>query len=287
MSRPEPSPTPHGQGRTIYDLGANNGDDIPYYLLKGDLVVAVEASPALAAGLRQRFAGEIAAGRVVVENCVLTVDPAVSEVPFFLHRANDLLSQLPEPAPDRRAEFDQTVLPAATIAALVARHGNPHYVKIDLEGYDDAILRDLFRSGIFPPYISAEAHNVDVFCTLVALGDYSAFKLVEGEFVGRDYAEHLVATDAGSQLYRFPCPHGSGPFGNDVKGPWMDRALFLRYLAHVGPGWIDIHASRVDPPAAPPVRKLAEIGSGLLQQIGMRLDSARLTAIGRRLWGQG
>lgn len=280
MSRSQPP-------RTIYDLGANNGDDIPYYLLKADRVVAVEASPTLAAGLRARFAAEIADGRVRIENCALTTDPGLSEVPFFLHRANDLLSQLPRPAPEAIGAFEETVLPAATLATLVARHGAPHYVKIDLEGYDDVVLQDLFHSGIFPPYISAEAHSVDVFCTLVALGNYNAFKLVEGEFVGRDYAAHPIATGSGPQVYAFPCPHSSGPFGNDVKGAWMDRALFLRYLAHVGPGWIDIHASRVDRPAAPPVRKLAELGAGLLQQIGMRLDSQRLMAKARRLWGQG
>jgi len=67
----------------------------------------------------------------------------------------------------------------------------------------------------------------------------------------------------------------------------MDRALFLRYLAHVGPGWIDIHASRVDPPADLRVRKLAELGSELLQQVGMRLGSDRMTAWGRKLWGIG
>ena len=284
MSRPEPPLKPGDRHRTIYDLGANNGDDIPYYLLKGDVVVAVEASPALAAGLRVRFAAEIAAGRVAIENCALTVDPAVNEVPFFLHRANHLLSQLPRPAPAMIAEFDETVLPAATFASLAARHGDPFYVKIDLEGYDDVILQDMFRSGVFPPYISAEAHTVDVFCTMVALGGYNAFKLVEGEFVGRDYAVHRIATDTGIQTYAFPCPHSSGPFGNDVKGPWMDRALFLRYLAHVGPGWIDIHASRVDPPAGLRMRKLAELGAGLLQQVGMRLDSDRVTGWGRKLW---
>ena len=291
MSRSEPSQKSGDQRRTIYDLGANNGDDIPYYLLKGDLVVAVEASPALAAGLRERFAAEIAANRVAVENCVLTIDPAVTEVPFFLHRANHLLSQLPRPASGVLGEFDETVLPAATFSALAARHGDPYYVKIDLEGYDDVILQEIFRSGVFPSYISAEAHTIDVFCTLVALGGYHAFKLVEGEFVGRDYAAHPIATgtgkDGGTQVYKFPCPHSSGPFGNDVKGPWMDRALFLRYLAHVGPGWIDIHASRVDPPADLRVRKLAELSAGLLQQVGMRLDSDRVTALGRRLWGQG
>jgi FkbM family methyltransferase len=287
MSSIAPPPNSRGQRRVIYDLGANNGDDIPYYLLKSDLVVAVEASPVLAAGLRQRFGAEIAAERVRIETCALTVDPAVAEVPFYLHRTNHLLSQLPRPAPERLAEFDQTVLSATTFAALVALHGDPFYVKIDLEGYDDVILQDLFRNGVFPPYVSAEAHTIDVFCTLVALGGYDAFKLVEGEFVGRDYASHPIATDSGTQVYAFPSPHSSGPFGNDIPGPWMDRALFLRYLAHVGPGWIDIHASRVDSPGDHKVRKRAEIGAEMLHQVGMRLGSHRLTGWGRKLWGIG
>lgn len=34
--------------RVIYDFGSKNGDDIPYYLEKPDLDVAVEANPILA-----------------------------------------------------------------------------------------------------------------------------------------------------------------------------------------------------------------------------------------------
>ena len=30
--------------KIIYDLGANNGDNLPYYFLKSDKVVAVEAN---------------------------------------------------------------------------------------------------------------------------------------------------------------------------------------------------------------------------------------------------
>ena len=33
--------------KVIYDIGSNNGDDIPYYLMKCDKVVAVEANPLL------------------------------------------------------------------------------------------------------------------------------------------------------------------------------------------------------------------------------------------------
>ena len=33
--------------KIIYDIGANNGDDIGYYLKKADQVIAVEANPDL------------------------------------------------------------------------------------------------------------------------------------------------------------------------------------------------------------------------------------------------
>jgi hypothetical protein len=56
--------------RVIYDFGSNNSDDIPYYLKKADLVVAVEANPALCNQIRSRFKIEISTGKLVVENCV-------------------------------------------------------------------------------------------------------------------------------------------------------------------------------------------------------------------------
>ena len=43
----------------IYDIGANNGDDIPCYPMKADKVVAVEASQALARTIAGRFAAGI------------------------------------------------------------------------------------------------------------------------------------------------------------------------------------------------------------------------------------
>ena len=51
--------------KVIYDLGSNNGDDIPYYLLKSDVVVAVEANPILCEQIKAKFKYEIQAGRIV------------------------------------------------------------------------------------------------------------------------------------------------------------------------------------------------------------------------------
>ena len=48
--------------KIIYDIGSNNGDDIPYYLLKSDLAVAIEANPDLCNLINQRFKNEIVKG---------------------------------------------------------------------------------------------------------------------------------------------------------------------------------------------------------------------------------
>lgn len=278
MSRPEPP-------RIIYDLGANNGEDLRYYLLKADKVVAVEANPVLAEVIRSRFADEIAQGRVAVENCALSDDSSVNQISFYVHRTQDGLSQLPRPAAEVIAEFDEITVPAARIAEIVARHGAPHYVKIDLEGYDHVVLKDLFGAGIFPPYVSAEAHRIEVFCVLVAMGGYGAFKLVRSQFFEDRFASTTVATAQGPRRFDFELMHMTGPYGDDLPGHWMDPVLFQRYLGHVGPGWIDIHASRVDPPAGHRVRATAEIAASLLYQVGMRLNSSWMMRKSQQIWG--
>jgi FkbM family methyltransferase len=234
-------------GQIIYDFGANNGDDIPYYLAKADLVVAVEANPMLANHIRARFADAIAAGRLVVEACALTVEESAPAVPFYVHKQLHILSQFPRPEPEKLAEYDEIRVPSTNVAQLIRRHGEPYYIKVDIEHYDQAILRALFEAGIFPPYISAESHSAEVFAVLLAVGNYQAFKLVEGRAVPARYREARIVTRSGEARYSFPA-HSAGPFGQDVAGPWMTANNFFRLLGVVGLGWRDIHASRVDTP---------------------------------------
>ena len=44
--------------KIIYDFGACVGDNIPYYLLKSDLVIAIEANPSLVERIKQKFEKE-------------------------------------------------------------------------------------------------------------------------------------------------------------------------------------------------------------------------------------
>ena len=45
--------------KIIYDFGASEGENIPYYLLKSDLIIAVEANQKSCEIIKQRFYKEI------------------------------------------------------------------------------------------------------------------------------------------------------------------------------------------------------------------------------------
>ncbi len=239
--------------KVIYDFGANNGDDVEYYLKKADLVVAVEADPTLCADMGKRFADEIASGRLVIENCVLAEeDPPATTVPFYLKNQEEetdhyyhAVNQFPRPADDQIHHFTEVQLPARSSVDIVRQYGEAYYIKVDIEHYDHRVLEALFRGGVKPPYISAETHIIDVFAQLV-LNGYGSFKLIDGETVPVEYGDAAIETLNGPGSHSFKL-HSAGPFGNDIKGPWWDKNNFIKVL---NLGWKDIHASLVDPPNA-------------------------------------
>src|SRR5579864_8439112 len=73
--------------KLIFDVGANDGGDTAYYLWLGYIVVAIEADPSLAEGLRTRFAEEMEDGRVIVVN-VAVAERDEQEIAFYVSRDN-------------------------------------------------------------------------------------------------------------------------------------------------------------------------------------------------------
>ncbi|HTU33700.1 MAG TPA: FkbM family methyltransferase [Candidatus Acidoferrum sp.] len=230
--------------RVIYDIGANNGDDIPYYLKKADLVVAVEANPALCRTIGDRFSREIQRDRLRVESCVLAGESESSNVDFYLHKRRHVLGQFAPPDPSVAGDYTRVTLPSKSVMEIVRFHGTPYYVKIDIEGFEEVILNELFKAGVRPPYISAESNSIRVFALLAGLGSYTAFKLVEGATVAKKYKSHKISVDDGSEIYSFPS-HSAGPFGEDIAGEWMNADDLFEVLAKKGMGWRDIHATNL------------------------------------------
>jgi FkbM family methyltransferase len=229
--------------KIIYDLGCNSGLNIPYYLLKSDLVVAVEANIKLCEIIKIRFKKEIINRKLVVENCVVTVLPDNMNVDFYLHKHNDFLSQFLMPNKNILGEYLKTKLPSKNIISIINYYGQPYYIKIDLEHYDSNVLKELFFKKVYPKYLSVESHTKKILDIITQDSIYKSFKLVDGSQVHKKYKNCVV----NNIRYSFP-KHSAGPFGNDVDGHWLKKSNFCFLLSVIGFGAKDIHCSLEDKP---------------------------------------
>jgi hypothetical protein len=165
--------------------------------------------------------------------------------------------------------------------SIIREHGVPHYLKIDIEGYDRICL-DSLQAGHCPQYLSCElTHGDGLIGQLHGLG-YRRFKLVnqstytdatpvfDDQIGFRALRKLCTCVPAVKRLlpdgvrsdfdtftpergYRFP-QGSSGPFGEETHGPWRNkdeivrrydriRSRFLRAAVPLEQCWYDVHAS--------------------------------------------
>ncbi len=238
--------------RVIYDLGANVGSNIPYYLMKCDVVVAVEANADLVKRLENDYSAEIAGGRVHVVHRAVTTQTAAAaahQARFFVYSGEKPMGHVQSSLvpPEWGGEhFTETTVRLTHVAELFAQYGEPHLVKIDLEHHDLHVVQDLLRRETRPPYLSVEAHDPRILAALLLEEAYVGFKIVRGSTIAIDFADTTIATDAGPVQHAFS-KHSAGPFGDDIPGEWLDRPSLVRHFRRFGPGWIDIHAATERP----------------------------------------
>ena len=275
----------------IYDFGANIGSNIPYYLLKADKVVAVEANPLLVKELEKQYSSEIADGRLYLVNRAVTTETGALEklATFFMYDGNDNMghvgSSLVQPliGPQNYKEVEVRLTHPAE---LFAEYGNADFVKIDLEHHDFAVLEGMLGAGCIPPYLSVEAHDPRVLGLLLLEERFLGFKLVRGSRVHKDFVDLPVVTDHGLRRVTF-ARHSAGPFGDDIPGHWLNRSSLVQQFGYFGPGWIDIHVTtrQVGRDVARPSQALPT-GAGELASLSVvaagRAISTALTAILRR-----
>jgi len=232
--------------KIIYDLGASVGENIPYYLIKSDLVIVVEANEMCCNIIKKKFWREIEDKKLIVENCIAS-DENTNTDEFYIHRTNYLLSQFPKPNNEMINNFKSTKIIKKDIKNLIYNYGIPYYIKIDLEEYDDVILKRIFSSNIQPIYISAEATNQNVIELFIRNQNYNFFKLIEGQQV--EFLYKNMKLNVNNQIIRYSFPKNSaGPFGNDIPDDWIDKKIFFELMKIKKTGWFDIHASLNDQP---------------------------------------
>lgn len=231
----------------IFDIGSNNGDDIPYYLMKAEKVIAFEANPVLANEIALRFSEPIQSGVLQVENRLLVAenDKSAADLCFYVHKRNHVLSQFPKPSKETLNHFNTVLVGNVSVQEAIHTYGEPSYAKIDVEHYDYSILSEFFRLGHFPNYISTEIHSKRVASLLLKCPRYSAYKLLEGKDVS-SYDNSIITDRFGNKrYYSFP-HHAAGPFGDDIIGNWSDQKSIRSKILSSRLGWKDLHASALD-----------------------------------------
>jgi FkbM family methyltransferase len=208
--------------RLIFDLGMNNGDDAASYLARGYDVVAVDANPSLCAAAGERFARDIADGRLTVINAAIWDTPG--EATFFVNLDNDHWSSIDIGWAGRdNSRCSEISVRCVTLNELFGEFGVPLYLKIDVEGADHVVLAQLRQIGRLPLYVSVEdcRFGFDYMETLAACG-YDGFKLLDQSTV-------VGMTDRATGR---PYPRGSsGPFGADVPGQWLPYPAMVAHYS--------------------------------------------------------
>lgn len=134
-------------GDLAFDIGAHVGDRTASLRRLGARVIAVEPQPRLARLLRLLFGHDTAVTRVPA-----LVGRATGEAVLHLNAANPTVATASAGfiaaaahAPgwhDQRWDGALT-LPVTTLDALIARHGAPAFVKLDVEGFEAEALAGL------------------------------------------------------------------------------------------------------------------------------------------------
>jgi len=232
--------------QTIFDLGMHMGQDTAYYLVRGFRVIALEPNPALAAKVETEQQDAIAQGRLVILREALA--DAIGEAKFYVSAKNDEWSSLES---WRAGEGHELTVPTTTFAYLVERFGQPHFVKCDIEGADGMFCRQLVYAEKRPAFVSVEGIAIEWLALLSAAG-YRHFKLANQAKIRRLTPTIRYTANGQEHEWRFGS-HSSGPFGEEVEGPWLSfqetaqRWLDFARLKVADPdivmdNWFDFHA---------------------------------------------
>ena len=244
----------------IIDVGMHDGTDTAYYLAKGFRVVAVEANPALVTAAEDRFSAEIGRGQLTI------VAAAIAEtrgsVPMAVADDMTIWSSIDPGFIQRNigVDYRYVEVPTITFSDVLAEHGVPYFLKVDIEGNDMLPIWALHEVDARPRFVSIESsvtgHKpefADVFeelTRLCTLG-YRRFKYINQGRLSRIKLPREPREGAYVD-FRFE-GHSSGPFGRETPGRWLTarealaraEALRIRHnlTGYVGkwsdsrPGW--------------------------------------------------
>lgn len=200
-------------GDLAFDIGSHVGDRISSFRRLGARVVALEPQPGPARAL-QLIHGRDPEVTLLKAAC----GDAVGEVTLKINSANPTVSTVSDAFVTAAAGAGgwegqvwdhELVVPSTTLDALIATHGGPAFIKIDVEGFEAHVLAGLSQAV---PVLSFEFTTIErdvalaCLARLMALGAYR-FNVALGESQQFSFDE---AVDVDSmKRYLLDLPHSA------------------------------------------------------------------------------
>jgi FkbM family methyltransferase len=140
--------------RTVFDIGANQGDKARVFRELVDTVICAEPDPDLVSILQFRFGRS---SGVVIEPVAVGASAGMAQLHRKPHHGFNTLSDKWSDELGRAGIKDRDIVdvPLVTLDMLIARYNRPDYIKIDVEGYELSVLQGLSQSV---PLLSFEAN---------------------------------------------------------------------------------------------------------------------------------
>jgi FkbM family methyltransferase len=203
-------------GDLAFDIGAHVGDRTGSFRRLGARVVALEPQPLCARAMRAIYAGDPnvtlieaacgeRSGQVTLQ--INSANPTVSTASHEFVSAADGAGGWEGQAWDAAVE-----VPCTTLDALIAEHGKPVFAKIDVEGFEAAVLAGLSQPL---PALSFEfttiQRHVAFACLdrLASLGPYG-FDVALGESQRLTFNRWISKADMATHIATLPHAANSG-----------------------------------------------------------------------------
>ena len=206
------------QGSLVFDVGAYVGEYSELFAEMGARVVAVEPNPQNCDALRRVSV----AYNVQLENCA--VGNAPGSLRLHICKENPTITTLSEewfeaaqhsPAHSKNTWLPPIEMRVVTLDDLAAKYGQPDFVKIDVEGFDDRVIEGMsFEPAALSFEFNLEIPNVALGCIGKLSASYE-FNFVRGMKIEFQSDRWLRAEELIAQL-QLRCPPPGAVYGDVV-----------------------------------------------------------------------